>query len=106
MKSTTNVGVLACGAAVGTACGAAATAAIHSVVCALGFTSVGITTGSTAAGMMSANAGSVAVWGIIATLQSIGAVGGIVTGATGLGIGVTAALLVVMHSRALGVLDK
>ncbi|XP_050717881.1 interferon alpha-inducible protein 27-like protein 2B [Eriocheir sinensis] len=87
--------VCAAGGAVG---GLTAVAAVPAGVTAVGFTSSGITAGSLAAKMMSLSArfygGGVPARGVVATLQSIGAVGLGVTGTAIFGvIGVAAGVL-------------
>lgn len=82
-------------------------AAAIPVVNAIGFTSAGIASGSSAAGLMSsyaiANGGGVAAGGLVATLQSIGAVGAL--GATGTVVvaGVGAVVGVGLGLTALGI---
>lgn len=78
---------LTAGVSLGVVAAIAAPFAVMGVVSALGFSSGGIVAGSTAAGMMSAEAaasgGAIAAGGTVATLQSIGAAGLGVAGTTG-----------------------
>jgi Interferon-induced 6-16 family len=98
------IGVLVGGGLATLGLAMAAPFAIMGVVTSMGFTSAGIVGGSTAAGMMSAEAiaagGGVVAGGTVATLQSIGAVGLGVVGTTAavgggavVGSGVSAAVI-------------